>query len=78
MDRKCSRCNVSHGAQISALPDVGFQAPGRRGAKVCIAQGCADNLDDRRARLKVLDGLEVLDGHKGHDDFELVDRSQGT
>ena len=36
-----------------------------------------DDLDNGRARLKVLGVLEVLDGHKGLDDLKVIDRSRG-
>ena len=75
MDWKCSRCDVPHRAQIAGFTYVVFQAAGQKGGEVCIARGHADNLDDRRACLKVLDGLEVLDGHKELNDFEVVNRS---
>lgn len=52
-----------------------FQVSGRTGNRVCIARGSADSLDNRRVCLKMLDDLELLDGHKGRDNFDVVDRS---
>ena len=73
-------CNVLHRDQIAGLPESVFQAADRRGNRVCIARRCA--LLDIKAwcsvRLKVLGGLEILDGHKWLDDLEVVDRPQGT